>query len=244
MEPAPKYKTIARSVRGKVIAAFLLGCATIGVAIAISYFSFNELMGTVDHLSTPNKKMLVLNNLFHKITQLDQKQRADAIANPGKTYNSFLSESQSILESIDSLRTMDWSSDYQLERLSTMEDILHLRDRRYIRYLKARSEFVYNEKFSRQLDSLANILALTQLPGDTSVRTTEKKVTTTTYPAEEKDEGTWLGRLFSKKKTTDVPETKITVQEEVTQKIDTLSVARQDSAIQQVGLIMKGLEAD
>lgn len=244
MEPAPKHKTIVRSVRGKVIAAFLLGCATIGLAITISYFSFNELMGTVDHLSTPNKKMLVLNNLFHKITQLDQKQRADAIANPGKTYNSFLRESQSILASIDSLRTMDWSSDYQLERLSTMEDILHLRDRRYIRYLKARSEFVYNEKFSHQLDSLANILALTQLPGDTSVRTTEKKVTTTTYPAEEKDEGTWLGRLFSKKKTTDVPETKITVQEEVTQKIDTLSVARQDSAIQQVGLIMKGLEAD
>lgn len=63
-------KPFFKGTRGKVIAAFLLGFTGIALALSITYFSFSELMGTVDELSEPNKKLRSLNELFRKITVL------------------------------------------------------------------------------------------------------------------------------------------------------------------------------
>jgi signal transduction histidine kinase/DNA-binding NarL/FixJ family response regulator len=236
-----KEKSFLSGMRGKVIAAFLLTCLAIGLALFTTYVSFDSLLLKVDELSTPNQKLSTLNNLFEQITQLDQKQRADAIRNPDKPYRAFLLESKNLTATLDSLTQMNWEGSHQTTRLQAMKRILAKRDFLLIEYLKLKSDFVANKTFSYQLDSLSNILVNTQPTADSSVTTHQTKTTTTTYLPEEKKRN-FLNRLFGGKKQDPEPTPLQSVTEEVSIKIDTLAIARQDSALQQIGSIMKRLD--
>lgn len=229
-------------MRGKVIAAFFLTCAAIALALVTMYVSFDSLLGKVDELSTPNVKRKTLNHLFEKITRLDQQQRADAIKNPGKSYRAFLKESKELTATLDSLILMNWDGSQQSERLVIMKRILAKRDFLLIDYLKLKSNLLLNKGLSYQLDSLSEILVKSQPQADSSVTTHQTKITTTTFLPEEKKRS-FLGRLFSGKKKDSV-NNRIEIKEEVSTKIDTLAIAQQDSAIVEVGRIMKSLDED
>jgi signal transduction histidine kinase/DNA-binding NarL/FixJ family response regulator len=245
---ARNEKSFLSPLKGKVIAAFLLACIAIALAVTITYLSFNNLLAKVDEISTPNTKLNVLNNLFEKITQLDQQQRADAIRNPQKPYRAYLNESKILLLSIDSLVAMQWENEKQGERLNAMKRILHKRDYLLIDYLKLKSNFLNDKTFSNQLDSLADILVQSKPAMDSSVLTTQKKTTTTTYlPEKNEKKQPFFSRIFGGKKkglTIDSAGNRVEVKEEVSVKVDTLAVAQHDSAIIEVGKIMKTLEED
>src|SRR4051794_1067135 len=176
MQHPPKEKPFLKAIKGKVIAAFLLAFAAIIFALGITYFSFNGLLNTVDHLASPNEKLKKLNTFFQRVTQLDQQQRAEAIKNPRRPGEAFLLESKDLAQRIDTLRSMGWSDTHQLERLDAMEKILQRRDELFLSYLKLKSDFIDNRNFTRRLDSLSGVLSSRMLKNDTSVRTTEKKV--------------------------------------------------------------------
>lgn len=235
---------ILRGVKGKVIAAFILSCAAIIAALAITSYSFKGLLSTVDELAQPNEKLRTLNNLFQKVTQLDQLQRATAIRNPGKKYASLLIESKPLIATIDSLRAMRWQDVEQLDRLDEMEKILHQRDQLLLSYFRLKSEFMLSKNFSEQLDSLTTIITWSQANRDTSVTTTERRTVTTTYPtqAEEDDRSFWERTFGGKKKKDGPEETRVEVQEELRIKVDTIFTAQQDSAIAAVGRIMRNIE--
>jgi signal transduction histidine kinase/FixJ family two-component response regulator len=249
MHKPPKEKPFLQAIRGKVIAAFLLTFTAIVFALAITYFSFNDLLSTVDHLASPNEKLRKLNTFFQQVTQLDQQQRAEAIKNPQKPSEEFLRESKALLLRIDTLREMDWKDPQQIERMNAMEKILIRRDELFLSYLKLKSDFIFNPHFSKRLDSLSGILSNNRTRSDTSVRTTQKKVITKTTAPDTKDVKTednrsFFSRLFSRKKDPKSTEPKVEVQEELSVKIDTLAIAQQDSVIGEVGRIMKSLEKD
>src|SRR6187401_1631904 len=94
-----------KAIIRKILAAFVLVSIAIFLALAITKFSFRELMGTVHKLSSPNEKLTLLNSIFEEITTLDQLQRAEAIQNPDKPYQSFLEQSSALNSMIDSLST-------------------------------------------------------------------------------------------------------------------------------------------
>jgi len=236
-----------KGVKGKVIAAFVLASVAIIAALAITKYSFEGLLGTVNSLAQPNEKLRALNNLYQKVIQLDQLQRADAIRRPHKSAEALLHESEPIILTLDTLRRMRWSSAEQLVRLDEMEKLIREREKLLFSYFTLKSEFVLNTKFSRQLDSLAAIITWSQANRDTSVTTTERRTVTTTYPTarEVEDNRTWLEKLFGSKKQPAVdPETRFEVQEEFNVRIDTIYMAQQDSAIAEVGRIMKAIEDD
>lgn len=236
-----------RGMKGKVIAAFVLASLAIIAALAITNYSFKGLLGTVDSLVQPNEKLRTLNNLYQKVIELDQLQRADAIRKPHKSAEALLHESEPILLTLDSLRQMTWTSKQQLDRLDDMEKLLKERERLLFAYFTLKTDFVLNAAFSRQLDSLAAIITWSQANRDTSVTTTERRTVTTTYPVPQpgEDNRTWIERVFSSKKKTDDPvETRFEVQEELNVRVDTIFTAQQDSAIAEVGRIMKEIEKD
>src|SRR5690606_39337004 len=115
-------------VKGKVIAAFVLASVAIIAALAITKYSFEGLLGTVNSLAQPNEKLRALNNLYQKVMQLDQMQRADAIRRPHKSAEALLHESEPIILTLDSLRQMSWANKQQLERLDEMEKLLKERE--------------------------------------------------------------------------------------------------------------------
>ena len=241
-----KRKLYSTSVKSKVVAGFLLVFIAILLALGITQFGFREMMETVDQLSAPNKELNALNSIFQEITALDQKQRAAAIKNPKNPYKEFLNQSESLVKKVDSLRMMDWDSTQQV-RLAEIKAILLNRNRLFFSYLKLKSEFVDNRSLTTRLDTLSRILVNERIVYDTSVITTEKK-TTTTYTkdsvANQKGERTGLGKLFRRKEK-NIPETThIKVQEETSVIIDTLAVARQNKALEEVEQIIVDLEND
>ena len=236
-----------RSVIRKILAAFLLAFVAVVLAQNISRFSFRELLGTVADLSEPNEKLGLLNNVFHEITTLDQTQRAEAITNPTKPYNSFLNQSANLNLLIDSLTQMPWDTS-QLNRLIQMKDVLGERNKLFFSYLKVKAEILDNRKFSIQLDTLAAILTNDQMAIDSSLVTTEKKTITTYLPdtnrIKKKEHRSLIRQLFSKKKSEPLDTPKIKVEEHFSVDVDTLAVARQNDALIEVEKIMRELEAD
>ncbi|HEX8039008.1 MAG TPA: ATP-binding protein [Chryseosolibacter sp.] len=237
-----------RSVIRKILAAFLLAFVAVILAQSISRFSFRELLGTVQELSEPNEKLGLLNTVFHEITTLDQNQRAEAITNPNKPYNSFLNQSAHVNALIDSLTHIPWDSS-QLERLNQMKDILTQRNKLFFSYLKVKAEILDNRQFSVQLDTLAAILTNDQMAIDSSLITTEKKTITTYLPdtnrIKKKEHRSVLRQLFAGKKKKEALDTpQIRIEEHVSVKVDTLAVARQNDALIEVENIMRELDAE
>src|SRR5688572_20950526 len=138
-----KHSLNPRSVIRKILAAFLLAFVAVILAQSISRFSFRELLGTVAELSEPNEKLGLLNNVFQEITTLDQTQRAEAITNPKKPYTSFLNQSATLNQLIDSLTRMPWDTS-QLNRLVQMKDVLNERNKLFFTYLKVKAEMLDN----------------------------------------------------------------------------------------------------
>lgn len=237
-----------RSVVRKILAAFLLAFIAVVIAQSISRFSFRELLGTVADLSEPNEKLTLLNSVFHEITTLDQMQRAEAITNPKKPYNTFLNQSANVSNLIDSLTRMPWDTS-QLNRLIQMKDVLTERNKAFFSYLKVKAEILDNRKFSVQLDTLAAILTNDQMAIDSSLVTTEKKTITTYLPdtnrIKKEEHRSFLRQLFSSKKKREVLDTpRIKVEEHYSVDVDTLAVARQNEALHEVEKIMRELESE
>src|SRR5690348_14157585 len=98
------------SVKRKMITGFFLALIAIALAFGVTHFSFQQMLETVDQLSDPNRKLMVLNTVFEEVTKLDQLQRSEAIRSPHKPYKVFLNQSQAVTANIDSLLTMPWDS--------------------------------------------------------------------------------------------------------------------------------------
>ncbi|MFZ6011619.1 MAG: hybrid sensor histidine kinase/response regulator [Bacteroidota bacterium] len=230
----------------KILAAFLLAFVAIVMALVITRFSFREMMSTVDHLSEPNEKLTMLNRVFEEITMLDQQQRAEAIKNPLKPYKYFLDQSQFLHDMIDSLKTMHWDS-IQLNRLNSMKDLLDRRNQIFVSYMKVKADLSDNHEFSRQLDTLSTLLKESKFETDSSIVTTQKKTVTTYFQDDtlrQKDNRSLLKKIFSKKKKENTAQAQVKVQEELSVVVDTLAVARQNVAIDEVEKMMRDLEFD
>ncbi|MBT1699687.1 response regulator [Fulvivirgaceae bacterium PWU4] len=245
---ANKNKHSLKAVVRKIFAAFLLVSIAIVLALAIARFSFRELMSTVDELSAPNEKLAILNSVFEEITMLDQLQRAEAIKNPNTPYNIFLEQSAELNTMIDSLKKLPWDT-AQLIRLNEMKEILSERNKLFFSYLKVKANLLDNREFSVQLDTLAAILQNDNLAIDTTLITTQKKITTTylrdTVSLKKGDQRSFLKKLFSRKKEQQPLDTpRIKVQEELSVKVDTLAVARQNEALLEIEKIMREMERE
>jgi signal transduction histidine kinase/FixJ family two-component response regulator len=241
-----KEKINPSSVLKKVLAGFFLVFIAILLALGIARFGFTEMMSTVEELSEPNEKLRSLNGIFQEITKLDQLQRAEAIKNPHKPYQDFLFQSKSMVDKIDSLRLQPWDSAQQ-GRLLSIKNILNKRNRLFFSYLKLKSDLANNKRMSYRLDTLSTIIESEKVKLDTNVVTTQMKTVTTytkdTVIAAPKDQRSRLARLFSKKKKA-ADTTQLQVQEETSVTIDTLSVARQNKALEEVGKIMLDLDKE
>lgn len=241
-------KLYPSSVKRKVLIGFTLTFVAILLALAIAHFSFRDVMDTVDDLSLPNEKLSVLNRAFQEITTLDQLQRAEAIKNPQKSYRTFLNQSHSLMAMIDSLSAMKWDSS-QATRIAAMKEVLKKRNKVFFTYLRQKSELSSNTMLSKRIDTLSSIINQKKIEVDTSVVTTQKKTVTTylrdSVAEEKKDDRFFITRLFSKKKASPSPETThIKVQEELSVSVDTLAIAKQNKALDEVEKIMHDLETD
>lgn len=241
-------KLYPRSVKGKILAAFLLAFGAFLLAFSISKLAFTDMLGKVEELSEPSGKLTLLNKVFQEVTTLDQMQRAQALRNPRMPHSAFLNQSQRTLNLIDSISLQEWDS-VQLKRISAMKDVLHRRDSLFFSYLKLKSNLIDNRTLTRRIDTLSSILEKKKLEVDSNIVTTEKRTTTTYVRDTVKpvvDDRSFFGKLFGKKKKPE-PESEplqLQVEEEFRVIVDTLLVANQNKALEEIEKIMFDLEKD
>ncbi|MDQ3290212.1 MAG: ATP-binding protein [Bacteroidota bacterium] len=250
-------KFFLQSIRRKVIAAFLIGALAIGLSWIVTRVGFEEMLSTVNRLSTPNNKLKVVNTLFRSITQLDQLQRVQAIKSPDKPYAAFKKGSDYILKTLDTLRSLSANNPLQVQRMDSMKMILKSRDKLFLDYMKLRKDLVHNEALSKRIHAVSNYIVKNNKPKiDTSiVITNQRYVTTTTVPTIEpviveqtvkkkQKKPSFFGRLFGSRKSEPLPPALKQVEEELKIQVDTLAVAKQDSSIWKIQKMMRRMERE
>lgn len=218
-------KSFLSAAKGKIIIGFLLAFCALFLAWGVSKVAFDEMLDTVNSISAPNDKLRLVNTVSRKISSLDQQQKNLALSSPGK-YNQFLKESKQLRVLIDSLSGMYTNDSVQYGRIKSIEGLLVIRDRQFVDYLKVREGLVNNKSFKNEVERLNELVSKSSGPQDSTVVTTEKKVSTVTiYPVDEtaaKKKG-FFNRLFGKKKEEENTSYQVTNEEKI--KRDTISLS-------------------
>ncbi|RYE23307.1 MAG: response regulator [Sphingobacteriales bacterium] len=246
--PSKKY---SKSISGKVLVAILLAGLAIFSSWLITRITFTKILGTVNKISRPNEKLKLVNDVFKDVIRLDQLQRAQSINNSVTTYNPYLKESKQLQDRLDTLRGFVGKNDVQAARIDSMKLILNERDKLFLNYLKLRANLVKNDTLTQQIRTLSQIITNASANTDSSVVTTEKKITTTTLQpvdssakSEDGSKGSFWDRLLGRKKEREAAKVQRLIVEELNIKIDTLALAKEDSLMQRLSETITNVEAE
>jgi signal transduction histidine kinase/FixJ family two-component response regulator len=245
--PSKKY---SKSISRKLIVAVLLGGIAVLSSWVITRITFDKILGTVNKISRPNEKLKLVNDVFKDVIRLDQLQRAQSLNNSIKTYNPYLNESKRLQYRLDTLSDLVSNNPMQVARIDSMKIILTERDKLFLNYLKLRANLVKNDTLTQQIKSLSQIITNASVNTDSSVVTTEKKITTTTLQpvdssnAGEESKGNFWDRLLGRKKEREVAKMQKLIVEELNIKIDTLALAKEDSVMQKLSETITNVEAE
>jgi signal transduction histidine kinase/CheY-like chemotaxis protein len=228
-------KSFLSDAKGKIIIGFVLAFFALFLAWGVSKIAFDEMLATVDTISTPNAKLRLVNTVSRKVAGLDQQQKNMAFNSPGN-YGNFFKQSRQLRLLLDSLGEMYSTDSIQLNRIRSIEKLLVQRDKQFINYLKVREGLVNNKSFTQEVQKLNDLVNKGPQQQDSTIVTTEKKTSTVTIlPIDEsKQRKGFFNRLFSKKKEEDDDKSyQVTNEEKI--KRDTIALAGET-------VIAKGLE--
>jgi signal transduction histidine kinase/FixJ family two-component response regulator len=227
-------KSFLSDAKGKIIIGFVLAFFALFLAWGVSKIAFDEMLDTVDTISTPNAKLRLVNMVSRKVAGLDQQQKNLAFNSPGN-YSNFFKQSGQLRRMLDSLGAMYSTDSIQLNRIKSIEKLLVQRDKQFIKYLKVREGLVNNKSFTQEVQKLNDLVNKGPQQQDSTIVTTEKKTSTVTIlPVDEsKQRKGFFNRLFSKKKEEEDKSYQVTNEEKI--KRDTIALAGET-------IIAKGLE--
>ncbi|MDQ8004292.1 MAG: ATP-binding protein [Pedobacter sp.] len=228
-------KHFFRATKGKVVLGFLFAGLALVMAWGVSKFVFEEILGTVEKISTPNDKLRLVNKLSHQIASLDQLQREP------KNNVSFFAATQKLRRTLDTLNTLYDADQEQQKRISKLKQLLKDRDKQFLLYLEVKENLVNTQSFSEEVEKLNTLFSQRTREADSAVFTTETSTSTTTVaPEDEQKSRGFLSRLFGKKKA----EVYKIISEEYKVKKDTLNPLVEDSVMRNVEASLKTIETE
>lgn len=241
---------ILNSIRAKVIFGFFLFIGAMTISWLVVQFTIDEMIVTVDRFSEPNHKLTLAEDLFKHIVQIEQDQKAKAIENPNLPLDQLLAGSEGLRLKLDTLYLLLYYNDAQTQRIDSMQKLLQKRDEWLIDYLELRAEMGDNKPLRKRIDEMSELLMKMRTP-DSSVVSTEKRITTTTFfpesAKEEEKEPSFFDRLFNKDKKEQAPgvsQPVRIVKREEDIKIDTVVSLGKDSILTQAVDMMGELQQD
>jgi signal transduction histidine kinase/CheY-like chemotaxis protein len=233
-------KTVfVNSVKGKIIIASVLACAALYTAWKTSKDAFVVVLNSFQKVSAPNDKLRQVDELSYMVMQLDQEQKANILAHHYKSAE-HIAETKNISARIDTIATLYANSPKQVNRLKTLKKLLLERDRLYTDYAGVREGLVNNKAFIAQLADLNDIVNKSASQTDSSVTSTERKISTTITPSAPHKRVGLLKKIFGGGKNDDTTNN-YKVVEEVHVQHDTLTSGLKDSLIQNAGRTMQNM---
>lgn len=178
METTPR--TTTSNVRRKVVFVFIACITALALAWAISRLAFEEMIVTIDRVTSPNRELELVSGLSKGIMQLDQLQRSQALLDKrSHTYDNFADESQQVVATLDSLKDIYAYNPIQVQRLDSIRSLLAQRDRLFDAYINVRNQVVDVDEFTAQLQALSDVILEPAV--DSTIITTSQTRRTTTY---------------------------------------------------------------
>lgn len=242
-----------KGVRRKVLFVFICCCIALALAWTISKDAFNQVLSAVDNIAKPNEKMRLVSKVSRDIMQLDQLQRSQVLTDGDNSYEQLQKESKLVSASLDSLKNLYSQDSNQTKRIDSIKTLLKERDKLFKAYVQVREKMVDSHEFSKQLQSIGEIVQNT--PNSDSTVVTRRKITETTTiePGEivkadsMQDDRSFFGKIFgSKRKNPPRPNTitqsRRIVKEGIEELIDTIATSKQDSAIKLIDSVLRTIE--
>jgi signal transduction histidine kinase/DNA-binding response OmpR family regulator len=254
-------QSFLKSVKGKILFGFLIGVGALAASYFITKGAFSRVEETISQISTPDEKLGMINVVFQDILLLNQIQNELQI-NPGRgnsrreVREGYIEHSDRLKARLDTLALWFADNPSQLARLDSIGEMLEKRKIAFDAYMLERRGMATSTALKKKVSSISEFIETSKdAKGDSTVVTTEKTTTTTTITnnvpqkssnqevdAEDSRKGLF-NKIFkakkSKEEVVDVAEPVVIKKEEVKVSIDTLTVARTDSAIQVVGEELK-----
>lgn len=233
------------NVYQKVVFVIISCGVALGLAYFISKIAFDEMLNKVDIISTPNEKLRLVSRISRDILQIDQVQRAQVLNH--KDYSGFVNESDFILQSLDTLKSLYPNNSLQSNRIDSIRILLNERDKLFNSYIQVRKNLVDNQAFSNQIKNISSLIQ--EVPkSDSRIITTEKKITTKTIDpsSAETDNRGFFAKLFgvkSKPENDVQQEVPQTVHEELNVKIDTIKNLGTENTEAKIDQAIQALEA-
>lgn len=228
-------KIFLKSVKGKVILAFIFAFFALSLAWYISKFAFGKMLSVVEEISQPNARLRIVNDLTHKIAQLDQLQRVEAFDD--ERNENFLAESKKIRLSLDTLRGLYSTDQGQLAKIKSLKNLLKDRDKQFLAYLNVRENLVNTKSFSEDVKKLSELVNRQSKQADSAVTTQTTTSTTTVAPDDETKSRSFLSKIFGKKK---ADAYKI-INQELKIRRDTINPKVEDSLVNSMERTLKGI---
>lgn len=247
MENTLEKQKTGSKVYHKIFFIIMACTVALGLAYVISKVAFDEMLNKVDKVSTPNEKLRLVSRISRDILQVDQLQRAQVLNT--NNYSGYAKESDNILHALDTLENLYSSHDIQSQRIDSIRILLKERDQLFNSYVQVRKNLVDNQAFSNQIKNISTLIQSAP-QSDSTIVTTEKKITTRTVEpeqqiVEEKSERGFLSRIFggkSRPSDSTPPPAPRTIQEELNVQVDTIKNVRADSAEKEIDLAIQSLE--
>lgn len=244
METIPQRST--SGVRRKVVFVFIACIVALALAWATSRLAFEEMIDTIDRVTSPKRELELVSRLSKGIMQLDQLQRSQALFDKrSDTYNNFSEESQQVVLILDSLKDIYAYNEVQAQRLDSIRTLLSQRDKLFDAYINVRNQVVDANEFTSQLQALSDIVL--QPTVDSTIITTSQTRRTTTYddsqaridtiesPAEQRG---LFSRLFGSRSKPEEEEREVlerrVIEDELKVFIDTIRTTPHDSVLARI----------
>lgn len=236
-----------KKVQQKVIFVFIACCMALGLAYSISKLTFDEMLKTVDSISSPNEKLKLVSKISRDILQLDQIQRSqlllptDRALPADRAYPNYINDSETVLSNLDLLKSLYASNPLQRQRIDSISELLKERNKLFISYVQVRKSLIDNDVLTNQIRNINELIRNTPEDGGKLV-TTQRTIKTTitnnsneeSKSSKEKDDRGFFAKIFglNKKqvqdKIDDTPQK--SVHEELSIQVDTLNKKSEKTA--------------
>jgi len=222
---------ISSSIKRKTIIIFLISSITLLGLYFVYRFAFNDIHKTVADLSYPTQKLNAVNNLFFEISRSEKKFRTLIATENERSFNDFITHTNSIKRFSDSLRILCVDNKQQVSLIDSINNIIATRNALLLNYLKYRKNIKNDNPILKQMQLIDSLVSSVK-PNDIAlVRTNELKKTTTrvdTVEIEKQPQKTSLWKkLFSKRPKKNTVKAATVEQEDVNTKIDTIQLTAQ-----------------
>jgi signal transduction histidine kinase/CheY-like chemotaxis protein/HPt (histidine-containing phosphotransfer) domain-containing protein len=231
-------------VKGKVIISFLTAGMCVFLAWVVMNTVFSETLKTVDTLSKPNNRQVVVNRIFRSISKINQLQYVQYnVVTPQGARDKFMLASDKLILQLDSLSLFDLNNTLQQKRIDSMKVLINEHRKVYVNYIKLKADIIKNKTLSKRIKRLGDMVSQSSSQVDSNIITSRQKITTIIEPEAAKAEesksqlSSFFNKLFGRKPKNETT-LKKTITEEYNIKIDTLSLSQQDSLLKVIELYM------